>query len=315
MDNPALWFRRFGQPERVLTLEDTPLSPRRPGTLRVQMRYAPINPSDLIPVTGTYRHRVIPPKIAGYEGVGVVVDADNPALTGLRVLPLRGEGTWQRYVDCDLNWAVPVPEGITDLLAARGYINPLAAWVMLSVWPVKGKTVLLSAANSSCAGLLAQWAKRQGANAVLGIYRTVERISLLEENGIVPVSSSDPLALSTAARNADVVFDAVGGELATILLRQLRSGSSFVSYGLLSGQPYDARGCAVRPQRFHLRDALAVTAAESWQGWFAEIWPLLATSRLPEVTLFPLNEWQRALREFALPGRPSKPVLVLGPES
>ncbi|MEL4013688.1 zinc-dependent alcohol dehydrogenase family protein [Dryocola clanedunensis] len=306
MDNTALWFRQFGHPEDVLTLESHPLPPRKPGMLRVQMRYSPVNPSDLIPITGAYRHRVLPPKIAGYEGMGVVVEADNRALPGLRVLPLRGEGTWQRFVDCDASLAVPVPDEIPDLLAARGYINPLAAWAMLNQWPVRGKTVLLTAANSSCAGLLAQWARRQGAKHIFGVYRS----AVAEKSGIVPLESDDFTGLAEAARRSDVVFDAVGGELATTLLRHLPADADFVSYGLLSGQPYQLNGSRVNPRRFHLRDTLATTRPDVWQQWFKGIWTLLPESQLPEVSLFALEEWREALREFAVPGRRRKPVLA-----
>jgi NADPH:quinone reductase-like Zn-dependent oxidoreductase len=279
--------------------------------LRVQMRYAPVNPSDLIPVTGAYRHRVMPPRIVGYEGVGIVIDADYPEHLGRRVLPLRGEGTWQRWLDCSPQWAVPVPDNIPDLLAARGYINPLAAWVMLKKWPVQGKTVLLTAANSSCAGLLAQWATMLGAVEVSGVCRSETQMAALRKNGITPISINDPVALGLAAQRVDVVFDAVGGSLATRLLTRLKQNADFVSYGLLSGQPYDARGCTVKPQRFHLRDTLAVTHSQEWQQWFVELWPLLAKSQMPEVKLFALEEWREALQAFSVIGRRCKPVLAL----
>ena len=311
MHNTALWFRQFGQPEHVITLEHSQILPRPSGMLRVLMRYAPINPSDLIPVTGAYRHRVTPPRVVGYEGMGVVTDADNPAMIGQRVLPLRGEGTWQRWLDCSPLWAVPVPDAIPDLLAARGYINPLAAFVMLKKWPVKGKIVLLTAANSSCAALLAQWAVIYGAVHVYGVCRSEGQKAALLQNGITPVLINDTAMLRGVAQQADVVFDAVGGALATLLLTNLNAEADFVSYGLLSGQPYDARSAQAKPQRFHLRDTLAVTDSLEWQSWFSDLWPLLANSRLPEVKVFNLEEWRDALREFAMQGRRCKPVLAL----
>src|SRR5690606_8331013 len=153
MRNLALWYRRFGEPESVLQAETTPLSPRQPGEIRVQMLFSPVNASDLIPITGAYRHRTPLPAIAGYEGVGVVIDGP-PDWTGKRVLPLRGQGTWQQVVDCTSDLAVPVPDFIDSVLAARAYINPLAAQLMLKHSPPKGKRVLLTAAGSDCALLL-----------------------------------------------------------------------------------------------------------------------------------------------------------------
>lgn len=164
MENLALWYRRFGEPESVLQPETAPLGALAPGQLRVRMLFAPVNASDLIPITGAYRHRTPLPAVAGYEGVGAVTEA--PAsfkhLVGRRVLPLRGQGTWQRYVDCPAEYAIPVPDNLDAHLAARAYINPLAAQMMLTRYPPRGKRVLLTAAGSDCAILLGQWARQAG---------------------------------------------------------------------------------------------------------------------------------------------------------
>lgn len=311
MENAALWFRQFGEPEHVLTLEQTPLVPFIPGTLRVRMHYAPLNPSDLIPITGAYRHRVFPPRIAGYEGVGVVEQADAPEWIGKRVLPLRGEGTWQRWVDCPIQWAVPVPDNVPDELAARGYINPLAAWLMLKRWPVAGKRVLVTAAGSVCAGLLAQWAKRQGATEVYGVYRSAQHLPALLKSGIIPLSGDDEHGIAEATGKVDVVYDAVGGELATLMLDHLNPHGALISYGLLSGKAFSPRGKNITAQRFHLRDTLAVTPVEEWQGWFSSLWELLLQAQQPDVAVFALEEWRQALALFREPGRQRKPLLRL----
>ena len=50
---------------------------------------------------GSYAHRISLPTIPGYEGVGIVEDVGtyvSQDLIGKRVLPLRGEGTWQEIV-------------------------------------------------------------------------------------------------------------------------------------------------------------------------------------------------------------------------
>ena len=201
MRNLALWYRRFGEPESVLQAETTPLSPRQPGEIRVRMLFSPVNASDLIPITGAYRHRTPLPAIAGYEGVGIVTEtpAAYPALLGKRVLPLRGQGTWQRYVDCPAAYAVPVPDDVDSLLAARAYINPLAAQMMLDRYPPVGKTVLLTAAGSDGAVLLGQWARQAGAEAVYGIHRSPVHAQRLAEKGIVPIAQHDMAAVNAAA--------------------------------------------------------------------------------------------------------------------
>lgn len=118
--NRALFYRKFGLPEQVLTLEYADKSSLKENCVRVQMLYAPINASDLIPITGAYQHRIILPQIAGYEGVGKVIEAplSYQHLIGKRVLPLRGEGTWQSLVDSPAEYAIPVPDYIENKIAA-----------------------------------------------------------------------------------------------------------------------------------------------------------------------------------------------------
>ena len=127
--NRALFYRKFGLPEQVLTLEYANKSSLKENCVRVQMLYAPINASDLIPITGAYQHRITLPQIAGYEGVGKVIEAplSYQHLIGKRVLPLRGGGTWQSFVDLPAEFAIEVPDSISDITAARAYINPVAA--------------------------------------------------------------------------------------------------------------------------------------------------------------------------------------------
>ncbi len=172
MFNDAIVYDRYGPPAAVLTLKRLPLAPLAGGRVRVRMRFAPVNPSDLIPVTGAYRHRTRLPAVAGYEGLGEVVAAPYGCrlAAGQRVLPCAGRhrsglSIWMRRL-------VPVPPAVDDLLAARGYINPLTAMLMLKRWPVAGKHLVLTAASSSCASLLGQWALAMGARSVSGIIRS-----------------------------------------------------------------------------------------------------------------------------------------------
>ncbi|KIW31472.1 uncharacterized protein PV07_03119 [Cladophialophora immunda] len=313
LNNSALWFRQFGEPLQALTFETAELNRRPMSKLRVRMSAAPINPSDLIPITGSYRHSVTPPRVAGYEGVGTVIEADEEAaeLIGRRVLPLRGPGTWQTYVDCDPSWAVPVPDDIDDALAARSYINPLSAYLMLKRWPVKGKRVLLTGAGSACAGLLAQWAYDAGATELVGVYRSPERVASLTRLGVKPISIRS-VAEGHAVEEADVVFDAVGGVIGTSILAGMSPEGDFISYGLLSGEPLQATANGVQARRFHLRDCLETTTPAEWQQWFCELWPLLRRAELPDTTSFPLEAWREALSLFSVPGRLSKPVLTMG---
>ncbi|MEM5318295.1 zinc-dependent alcohol dehydrogenase family protein [Paraburkholderia sp. JHI869] len=310
----ALIYRSFGAPIKQLDLETLDLPPVNPTQMRVAMTVSPVNPSDLIPITGAYSHRIQLPAVAGYEGVGRVIYAPetHTELIGRRVLPLRGTGTWQSYVDCSPDLAVPVPDTISDLVAARAYINPLAALTMLDAFPVTGKRVLLSGAGSTCAELLGRWAQEQGAVKVQGIYRSDNRVSRLVACGIQPVSMNDLHAVKAAASEADLVFDALGGPVGSIVIDAMRDGTVFVGYGLLSGQSIQPSGTPrASYRRFHLRDSLVTMTPGTWQRQFQRLWHALRDADLPPVQVFAIDDWQRAVEQTARPGA-VKPVLRFG---
>ncbi len=307
--NHALWFRRFGPPVEALTLESAPKPPRPPGRARVRMIAAAINPSDLIPITGAYRHRVRPPLVAGYEGCGVVVESDHIDMIGRRVLPLRGEGTWRTLVDADPDLLITVPDDVPDDLAARAYINPLAALLMLEAHPVAGRRVLLTAAGSSCARTLAAWALADGAREVVAVHRSPIHGPALAATGSTPILQDDP-GLGRLAAGCDLIFDAVGGPLAEALLAAPPRSADFVSYGLLSGLPFRPLANGPALHRFHLRDRLNGASPDVWRGWFDHLWPRLRRLELPDARPFPLRDWKAALAAFDEPGRTFKPMLT-----
>lgn len=313
MNNLSLRYCRFGAPAKVLELVTLPTPSIAPGHIRVRMQLAPVNASDLIPITGAYRHRISLPAIAGYEGVGIVVEAEGESrwLLGKRVLPLRSEGVWQHYVDCPAELAIVVPEAIEMPLAARAYINPVAASLMVAHFPPRGKTVLITAAGSDCALLLAQWARAAGAHQVAGIYRSPASAQVFETLGITAIHHRDTQAIQRWACVADIVYDAVGGTLADFMLDNMRSGSRFISYGLLSGKAFNMRRSNPDIHWFLIRDYLHHMSVAAWQAMFIELWPKLQRSYLNDSEAYPLQQWRAALAAYQSGAGGKKPLLVL----
>lgn len=313
MKNTAIWYRHFGVPEQTLALETAPMGLLTPGLIRVRMLLSPVNASDLIPVTGAYGHRVVPPLVAGYEGVGQVIAAPESwsYLVGKRVLPLRGQGTWQSFVDCPSEFAIPVPDWIASDLAARAYINPVAAMMMLRLYAPEGKRVLLTAAGSDCGLLLGQWALRLGARSVTGIHRSATHATRLAACGITSVSQEDIGAIRRFASESDLVFDATGGELATSILQHLPESSTFVCYGLLSGLPFRQQHPRPLVRWFHIRNYLDGLSSQQWHSLFTEIWPLLNISMYSDSVRYPVASWKEALYFYRESGRSGKPLLVM----
>jgi NADPH:quinone reductase-like Zn-dependent oxidoreductase len=204
-----------------------------------------------------------------------------------------------------------VPDEIDSPLAARAFINPLAALLMLRRYSVRGKQVTLTAAGSDCAILLGQWAQRCGATAVYGIHRSPVHAGRLTAMGITPVAQQDSDTVRAVAEDSEVVFDATGGALAQTLLDVMPKCGTFVSYGLLSGQPFTLQHHHPQVHWFHVRNTFASLRAEAWQAEFQALWPLLMASQYSDGEMLPFAAWRDALALYRQPGRSAKPLLKL----
>ncbi|GIO16176.1 alcohol dehydrogenase [Cohnella xylanilytica] len=320
-------FRRFGRPEEALEIEREEPAPPGPGQLLARMLQAPINPSDLIPIGGAYRHRIALPGIAGYEGVGVVEAVGPgapPSLLGRRVLPLRGEGTWQTYVKAPAELAVPVPDFLEDDAACQLYINPLTAWLAcreaLGLRP--GDAFAVNACGSALGRVFAQLSAVFGYR-LIAIARDSRHAEELLSLGAWRTVDTSPRGFSlreavldlTGGRGVEAAVDSIGGEDGTELALCVRPGGVLLRIGLLSGIPADesvARERGVNARPFWLRQWAGGASAERWHAAFRELIGLAGQGRLrmaPIAARFPLRDVKEAVRLAPCPGRSGKVLL------
>lgn len=221
MEANCIICRDFGSPQEVLRVEQKKVEPPQDDEILVRMLARPINPSDLIPVSGSYAHRISLPHIPGYEGVGIVEQAGPLAphhLVGTRVLPLRGEGTWQEYVKTQGKWAVPVPDRIDHFTAAQMYINPVTAWVVCTeVLNLSfGDVLAVNACGSAIGRLFAQLARVLGFRliAVTRDDRHTEQLLQLGASAVIHAAEqniAEAMWELTDGRGVHAAIDSVGG--------------------------------------------------------------------------------------------------------
>ncbi|SDE41157.1 NADPH:quinone reductase [Paenibacillus sp. UNCCL117] len=295
MENIRIAYYEFGRPREVLKLEHCRPEPPGPGELLVRMKLSPINPSDLIPIRGAYAHRIALPAIPGYEGIGVVEETgrDIPQeWLGRRVLPLRGEGTWQQYVRVPADWAVRVPDAVDDDAAAQLYINPLTAWVTCTEelrLSGTGMTVLVNAGGSALGRVYAQLSQALGFRliAVTRSARHTADLLRLGADQVIDTSACklhDAVNELTGGRGADAAVDSIGGRAGLELAGCLRPGGGFLSLGLLSGEPIDwpelVRTTQADARLFHLRHWNRQVPVQAWQETFGQLLDLAAAGGL-----------------------------------
>lgn len=305
-----LCFNRFGPPEQVIALEQADLPKPQPHQLLLQMRYAPINPSDLIPIYGQYAHRISLPQVPGYEGLGVMTDLQGQP-TGRRALAAMGNGSWQTFVTLDQDKVIWVPDDIDDASAAQIYINPLTCWVLLTQWlPLQANDILLINGGGSAISLLfCQLAALRGIKLAVVVRNATHRQALLNA-GAWRVFEEDLLQqynlqqlTGYAARAA---IDCVGGENGLNLARSVSISGDFVALGLLGNQQVDwqhiAQQLRLRTSLFHLRKWNAQATSAQWQMAFQQLFHLVRRGQLvlhSPAAIYPLRHYKLALQYIA----------------
>ena len=325
MNNVSLIYKEFGDPLQKLQLYTGEKLPLQPNEILVKMIASPINPSDLLPIRGAYSHRIKLPAVAGYDGVGIVIDQGkdvSPSLIGKRVLPVRGEGTWQQYVTTKADYAIELPPSISDNDASQLYINPLTAWLIctesLRVQP--NEIVLMNGGGTSIAGLFAQISTILGFRLIV-ITRNSRKIEKLQKlgawrvidasNGSIYEQISDVCDIGV-----DHAIDSVGGESGELLARALKPEGTFVSYGLLSGIPNDWRKLHnvyhVSPQLFALRLWNERHSVSEYRNRFSQVIKLVESGRMvinaPE-KVYDFEDFYDALKHYEQPGLNGKILL------
>jgi len=294
MKAKCIKFYEFGSPKSVLKVENKSIEPPKDHEVLVRMLARPINPSDLLPIRGAYSHRISLPNIPGYEGVGIVEDVGtfvSKKLIGKRVLPLRGEGTWQELVKTSAEFAVPVPGSMDDFTAAQMYINPITAWVTCTeVLQLKPNDVLLvNACGSAIGHIFAQLSKILGFRLIAVTRNNTYTEDLLQLGASYVIDTShvplhETVMELTNGMGADAAIDSVGGSSGNDLAFCVHPNGHFLTIGLLSGIQVNwaniVKKAKVNANLFHLRHWNKTVSAPKWHETFNQLIQLIDEKKL-----------------------------------
>ena len=321
----TLQLRAFGKPATALDLiEAAPPAPAV-GQVRVAVKAAPINPSDLLLIAGRYGVRPTLPAALGAEGVGRIVAVGpsvDPVRIGERVLivPTLEHGTWQDQTVIGEGHAVPVDAKADALQLSMLGINPLTADLLLRRFTdlAPGAWVGQTGANSAVGRYVIALAQQAGLRT-LNVVRRPEVVADLVALGAdaVVVSGPDLAAQITAALGHDqisLVLDAVGGDAVTGLAHSLVFGGTIVSYGGMSSgspaviSPADLIFRDVRLRGFWLKHWLDATPRAQLAEHYGRLAALVADGalRVPIEATYPLDQYREALDRAARAGRAGK---------
>ena len=234
---------RYGPPE-VLEVREAPDPPVLPDTVRIRVRAAGINFSDLLARQGLYPDAPKPPCTIGYEVAGIVESVGagvNAVRAGDRVVATTRFGGQSELVVTPASSVFPLPSAWSfEQGAAFPVVYLTAHHALVRVAAAhRGESVLVHAAAGGVGLAVAELARILGLR-VLGLCGTAKH-SVMREYGVQPFDSRDPRWFDAVRRAApggvDMVLDAVGGDSWRQGYRLLAPAGRLICYGasVLSG--------------------------------------------------------------------------------
>ncbi|NDY96850.1 zinc-dependent alcohol dehydrogenase family protein [Wenzhouxiangella limi] len=322
----ARYSQRGPNPEALIEPVEVDLPDPEPGEALVEVLASPINPSDLLTLTGLYGILPELPATAGNEGVGRIV-ALGADVQGLRegqtvLLPL-GCGTWASHLVAAAGDLVPLPDNADAQQLAMLTINPPTASLLLSEFVdlKPGDWVIQNAANSGVGGYLVKLAAERGIRTINVVRREGAAEVVRSAGGDVVLIDGDDLPgqvrEATDGARIQLAIDAVGGTSTERLAGCLTDGGTIVNYGVMSGQP-----CQVSPTHlifrgltltgFWLATWYAGASTEQRTTLYADLTRRIATGqlRVPIADTFDIRQIKQAVAAAARGERAGKVLIT-----
>jgi NADPH:quinone reductase-like Zn-dependent oxidoreductase len=315
-------YTKAGDPSDVVKLinVDEPRDPG-PGQVLVRVTLFPIHWGDLQAI------QLASP--TGQAGAGVeatgVVEKVGPGVhhvtPGARVSVFPQPGAWAEHITADAQFVVPVPDSVSDEVAAQILVNPLTV-LMLRREAEKHFTtgydgvVLNNAAGGAVGRLLtAELSNRH--IATISLVRRAETAQRLRECfPEVPVLvTENPDWLGAVrdligGRTVGAALDPIGGALSADLLGLLSPGGTLVVYGRMADDPIPLHATALLDRGLTLRGAsigrwVATTSPEQRisDTTTACLMAQAFSSQFDVAAIYPMVELSDAIRHAAKPGK------------
>jgi NADPH:quinone reductase len=320
----AVVVTQTGGPD-VLAVEDRDTPTPGPGQLLVRTGAIGVNFIDTYQRSGKYP--IPTPFVLGLEGAGTV-EAVGPEVdefaVGDRVAWAAALGSYAEQVLVPATVAVPVPDGVSDELAAAAMLQGMTAhYLTHSTYAVQeGDTALVHAGAGGMGLLLTQLVKLRGGRVITTV-SSEEKEKLSREAGAdhviryTEVDFTKEVRRLTDGVGVPVVYDGVGKTTFDGSLDSLKPRGMFALYGAASGPvpPVDPQRLNAAGSVFLTRPTLAhYVASREELLWRAnDVLSWVGDGRL-DVTIghrYPLDQARQAQED--LEGRRTTGKLLLLP--
>jgi NADPH:quinone reductase-like Zn-dependent oxidoreductase len=315
-------YTQAGDPTDVVKLisVDEPRDPG-PGQVLIRVTLFPIHWGDLQAIqhgspTGQVR--------AGVEATGVVEKIGpgvHHVVPGARVSVFPQPGAWAERITADAQFVVPVPDPVSDEVAAQMLVNPLTV-LMLRREAEKHFTtgydgVVRNNAAGGSVGRLVTAVLSNHHIATVSLVRSAQTAQRLRERfpGVPVVVTEDPDWVDAVrdligGRTVGVALDPVGGALSADLLGLLSPGGTVVVYGRMADEPIPVHASALLDRGLTMRGAtigrwVATTSPEQRASdtTTAGLMAQALSDQFDVAAIYPIGDLSDAIRDATKPGK------------
>ena len=210
---------------------------------------SPVNPSDLMFITGNYGFKKPLPAIPGFEGSGTVVEVGSGMMARFmkdrRVACAAADaksagGMWAEYIVTSAQFCVPLGKNVEMEHGATMLVNPLTAWALVDEARKGGHRAAVQTAAASALGRMVIRLGQRFRLPLVNVVRRPEQVDLLRAMGAEHVLNSSDAGFDAELRQlchklgASISFEAVAGEMSARVLGAQPPGSRMLVYGGLS---------------------------------------------------------------------------------
>jgi NADPH:quinone reductase len=294
------------------------------GRLLVRIKAAGVTPLEHTILSGGLP-RVKAPLVLGGEGAGVVEDPGGSHFpAGSRVMftgpyGVTEDGAYSEWLAVRKEHVCLIPDNIDDVSAAGLPVAYLTAQMTLNLAGFQaGKTVLSPAIGGSIGNAVTQLARALSAKHAISSttnHAKAEHARALGFREIVDLSTEklvDGVRRITDGYGADIVIDAIGGEILSQALSTLAIGGNLTTLGYSASRKATIDVTDLIWKQASIRSfSLFAQPAAAWSAAWNVILPLLTAGSVKPIVAktFPLEEAADALR-YLVEGRPFGRVVL-----
>jgi NADPH:quinone reductase len=241
----AIQCVEWGDPSK-LVLADLPLPEPGAAQVRIRIAAAGVNFPDALIVQKKYQLQPKLPFVPGTEVAGTIdaVGTDVQHLkVGDRVIAFVGVGGFAEYVCAPAALAVPIPDGVSDEVAAAFTLTYATSHhALFDRGQLKaGETLLVLGAGGGVGLAAVELGKVAGAR-VIAAASSADKLAAAKEHGadeLIDYAATDlreSVKALTGGNGADVIYDPVGGPGTEAAVRSLAWRGRLLIVGFAQGE-------------------------------------------------------------------------------